>query len=115
MRAKNVELGRSAAVIGGNNIAMEVARSLLRMGVDEVTIIYPRAKIEMPAHQRNIREAENDGVQFLLMASPIEICGKSTEESRLKLDLIRMKLGEPDKRGRTGASTYSRIQKQHLC
>jgi len=97
---KDVEFGKRAAVIGGNNIAMEVARSLVRKGVENVTIIYPRAKIEMPAHQRNIREAEKDGVQFLLMASPIEICGKSTEESRLKLDLIRMKLGEPDKRGR---------------
>jgi len=97
---KNVEFGRSAAVIGGNNTAMEVARSLVRMGVEDVTIIYPRAKIEMPAHQRNIREAENDGVQFLLMASPIEICGKSSEETRLRLDLIRMKLGEPDPRGR---------------
>ncbi len=97
---KDIEFGKSAAVIGGNNTAMEVARSLVRMGVEDVTIIYPRAKIEMPAHQRNIREAENDGIQFLLMASPTEICGKSPEESRLKLDLIRMKLGEPDKRGR---------------
>ncbi len=97
---KDIDFGRSAAVIGGNNTAMEVARSLVRTGVEDVTIIYPRAKIEMPAHQRNIREAENDGVQFLLMASPTEICGKSTEESRLKLDLIRMKLGEPDSRGR---------------
>ena len=97
---KDVEFGKSAAVIGGNNIAMEVARSLVRMGVEDVTIIYPRAKIEMPAHQRNIREAENEGVQFMLMVSPTQICGKSPEESRLKLDLIRMKLGEPDKRGR---------------
>lgn len=100
---KKVEFGKNAAVIGGNNIAMEVARSLLRLGVENVTIIYPRAKIEMPAHQRNIREAENEGVQFLLMASPIEICGKSTEDSRLRLDLIRMKLGEPDSRGRREA------------
>jgi len=97
---KKIEFGKSAAVIGGNNTAMEVARSLLRKGVDSVTIIYPRAKIEMPAHQRNIREAENEGVQFLLMASPIEICGKSTDDTRLRLDLIRMKLGEPDSRGR---------------
>jgi len=97
---KKLKLGQRAAVIGGNNIAMEVARSLLRLGVHDVTIIYPRAKIEMPAHQRNIREAENEGVKFLLMASPIEICGPSTTETRLRLDLIRMKLGEPDSRGR---------------
>lgn len=97
---RKLELGRRAAVIGGNNIAMEVARSLLRLGVHDVTIIYPRARIEMPANQRNIREAENEGVKFLLMASPIEICGPSDDESRLRLDLIRMKLGEPDNRGR---------------
>jgi len=97
---KHIELGRRAAVIGGNNTAMEVARSLLRLGVNDVTIIYPRAKIEMPANQRNIREAEREGVKFLLMASPIEICGPSEEDSRLRLDLIRMKLGEPDERGR---------------
>ncbi len=97
---KTIEPGQRAAVIGGNNIAMEVARSLVRLGVDDVTIIYPRAKIEMPANQRNIKEAENEGVQFLLMASPIEICGPAGNDSRLKLDLIRMKLGEPDKRGR---------------
>jgi len=100
---KKMELGRRAAVIGGNNIAMEVARSLIRLGVDDVTIIYPRAKIEMPANQRNIREAENEGVKFLLMASPIEICGPSSSDSRLRLDLIRMKLGEPDSRGRREA------------
>ena len=97
---KEMTLGRRAAVIGGNNIAMEVARSLIRLGVEKVTIIYPRAKLELPAHQRNIREAEKEGVDFLLMVSPIEICGRSTEDSRLRLDLIRMKLGEPDKRGR---------------
>jgi formate dehydrogenase major subunit len=97
---RKLELGRRAAVIGGNNIAMEVARSLMRMGVDDVTIIYPRARLEMPANQRNIREAENENVKFLLMASPIEICGPSDNESRLRLELIRMKLGEPDNRGR---------------
>jgi formate dehydrogenase major subunit len=88
--------GRRAAVIGGNNIAMEVARTLLRYNVDEVTIIYPRAKMEMVANQRNIREAEKEGVQFLLMASPVEI---QKTAAGLSVELIRMKLGEPDDRG----------------
>lgn len=88
--------GRRAAVIGGNNIALEAARSLLRQGVDEVTVIYPRAKMEMPAHQRVIREAEREGVQFLLMASPVKI---EQGEGGLDMELIRMKLGEPDARG----------------
>ena len=97
---REFDLGRSAAVVGGNNIALEVARSLIRYGVQQVTVIYPRARIEMPANQRNIREAEHEGVQFLLMASPIGLCGTPDENYRLKLDLIRMKLGEPDKRGK---------------
>ena len=97
---RKLDLGRSAAVIGGNNIAMEVARSLIRKGVERVTVIYPRARIEMPANQRNIREAENEGVQFLLMASPVGLCGTPDQNYRLRMDLIRMKLGEPDKRGK---------------
>lgn len=96
---KNLDLGRKAAVVGGNNIAMEVARSLIRLGVEDVTVIYPRAKIEMPANQRNIREAENEGVQFLLMAYPTNICGAPAHNNRLNLELIRMKLGEADNRG----------------
>ncbi|MBU1738367.1 MAG: FAD-dependent oxidoreductase, partial [Proteobacteria bacterium] len=88
--------GRRAAVVGGNNGAMEVARSLIRKGVNEVTVIYPRAKTEMTANQRNIREAEKEGVQFLLMASPVKITGT---EKGLDIDLIRMKLGEPDSKG----------------
>ena len=96
---KRPDMGSRAAVIGGNNIAMEVARTLIRQGVSQVTVIYPRSRTEMPAHQRNIREAEKEGVQFLLMASPVEICDSTGQGARLKLELIRMKLGEPDSKG----------------
>lgn len=97
---KKPDMGQRAAVIGGNNVAMEAARTLIRQGVQEVTVIYPRARIEMVANQRNISEAEEEGAQFLLMASPVEICNNETDDSMLKLELIRMKLGEPDKRGK---------------
>lgn len=97
---RELDVGRKAAVIGGNNIAMEVARSLIRNGVEQVTVIYPRARLEMPANQRNVKEAENEGVQFLLMASPSGLCAVPDKNNRLKLDLIRMKLGEPDKKGK---------------
>lgn len=96
---KNPDMGRRAAVIGGNNIAMEVARTLIRQGVAEVTVIYPRSRTEMPAHQRNIREAQKEGVQFLLMASPVTISDSVEQSTRLNLELIRMKLGEPDAKG----------------
>ena len=97
---KEPDMGKRAAVIGGNNIAMEVARTLLRQGVEEVTVAYPRARVEMPAHQRNIKEAEKEGTHFLLMASPSEIIQLDHERSRLKLKLTRMKLGEPDSKGK---------------
>lgn len=102
---KEANYGRKAAVIGGNNIAMEVARCLLRQNVDEVTIIYPRSQEEMPANQRIIREAEKEGVQFLLMASPVQICESENSDTckpgdgGLTVELVRMKLGEPDARG----------------
>ena len=95
-KAKAGSYGHRAAVIGGNNIGMEAARTLLRLGVDEVTVIYPRAKLEMPAHQRVVREAEHEGVQFLLMAQPVKI---EKGEGGLDVELIRTKLGEPDDKG----------------
>ncbi|MCK4839155.1 MAG: FAD-dependent oxidoreductase [Desulfobulbaceae bacterium] len=93
---KTIDLGRRAVVIGGNNAAMETARALIRSGVETVTVVHPRPKTEMSANQRNIREAEKEGVQFLLMASPVQI---SPADNGLDVELMRMKLGEPNKRG----------------
>jgi len=93
-KLKNI--GKRAAVIGGNNIALESARSLLRLGLNEVTVIFPKSRTGMPANQRIIKEAENEGVQFLMVSSPVQIV--ETEEG-LDLELIRMRLTEPDKRG----------------
>jgi len=93
---KEGNYGNRAVVIGGNNAAMEVARALIRSGNQSVTVVYPRAKTEMAANQRNIREAEKEGVQFLLMASPVQI---SPADNGLDVELMRMKLGEPDARG----------------
>ena len=91
------DYGKKAAVFGGNNIAVEAARALVRSGVGEVTVIYPRSKEEMSAHQRNVGDAEREGVKFLDMASLVEI---TSPGSGLDLKLIRMELGEPDKRGK---------------
>jgi len=91
------DYGKRAAMLGGNNIAVESARALVRSGVDEVTIIYPRPKEEMPAHQRNVGDAEREGVKFMDMASPVAI---TSPDSGLDIEIIRMELGEPDKRGK---------------
>jgi formate dehydrogenase major subunit len=88
--------GRRAVVLGGNNIALEAARTLLRCGVDQVTVVYGKTRIGMPANQRVIKEAENEGVQFLMVAAPVQI---SQITDGLDLELIRIRLTEPDKRG----------------
>ncbi|MFP3983225.1 MAG: FAD-dependent oxidoreductase, partial [Desulfurivibrionaceae bacterium] len=92
------DYGHEAAVIGGNNIAMETARSLLRQNVDSVTVVYFRGREEMPANQRNIREAEEEGVQFLLMASPVRI--QENSQGALEVELVRMRYGKPDEKGK---------------
>ena len=94
---EDFDYGKKAAVLGGNNIAVEAARALVRSGVDEVTIIYPRPKEEMPAHERNVADAESEGVKFIDMASPVEI---TSPDNGLDIEMIRMELGEPDKRGK---------------
>lgn len=95
-QGKVKKLGTRAAVFGGNNIALEAARSLLRLGVDEVTIVFPKSRTGMSANQRVVNEAEREGVQFLMVASPVKI--EQVAEG-LDVELIRMRLTEPDKRG----------------
>jgi len=90
-------LGNSVAVIGGGNVAIDVARSAVRLGAEKVTVVYRRSRDEMPAADDEITEAEEEGVRFLFLAAPVEISGNS-KVGELKLE--RMELGEPDARGR---------------
>lgn len=90
-------LGNSVAVIGGGNVAIDVARSAVRLGAETVTVVYRRSRDEMPAADDEITEAEEEGVRFLFLAAPVEISGNS-KVGELKLE--RMELGEPDARGR---------------
>jgi len=94
---ETADYGHKAVVVGGNNIAVEVARALVRSGVAEVSIIDPRPKDDMPAHERNIKDAENETVRFMELATPV---GISQEGTGLDVEIIRMELGEPDKRGK---------------
>ena len=94
------EVGSSVAGIGGGNVAIDVARSALRLGAENVTIIYRRGRDEMPAADDEIAEAEEEGVKFRFLASPVEILGDGKCES---LKLERMELGDADARGRRKA------------
>jgi NADPH-dependent glutamate synthase beta subunit-like oxidoreductase/NAD-dependent dihydropyrimidine dehydrogenase PreA subunit len=87
------------AIIGGGNTAMDVARSLKRLGVDDVRVLYRRTRAEMPAMPEEIEEAEREDVPIEFLVSPVRIVGN--EQGRvIALECVRMKLGEPDHSGR---------------
>ncbi|MCI6487225.1 MAG: FAD-dependent oxidoreductase [Clostridiales bacterium] len=90
-------IGNNVAVIGGGNVAIDVARTAVRLGAESVTIVYRRGRDEMPAADDEIAEAEEEGVKFMFLASPVEICGKGKAQE-LKVEL--MELGEADAKGR---------------
>lgn len=95
---QEIELGRRAAVIGGGNVAMDCARSSLRLGIEEVYLVYRRSRAEMPANEAEIIAAEEEGVKFHLLANPTRILA---EDGRVVgMECIRMELGEPDSSGR---------------
>ena len=92
-----VELGDKVAVIGGGNVAIDVARTAVRLGAAEVTVIYRRGRDEMPAAADEIAEAQEEGVKFRFLSAPVAILGEGKVEC-MKLEL--MELGEADAKGR---------------
>ena len=86
------------AVVGGGNVAMDSARTALRLGGD-VTIVYRRAREQMPARAEEIHHAEQEGVKFKLLNNPIRIIGDDRHRV-VGMECIRMELGEPDESGR---------------
>jgi len=94
-----VKLGRRVAVIGAGNVAMDSARCALRLGAEEVFIVYRRSEAEMPARKEEIENAAEEGVQFRLLTAPRRIignCGGWVEA----IECLKMELGEPDESGR---------------
>ncbi|MCX7835992.1 MAG: NADPH-dependent glutamate synthase [bacterium] len=91
--------GKKVAVLGGGNVAMDAARTALRLGAEKVTVVYRRSRNEMPARIEEIHHAEEEGIEFQFLTNPTEILG--TEEGWVKgMRLVRMELGEPDASGR---------------
>lgn len=95
---KKIDLGLRAMIIGGGNVAMDVARSAARLGAKEVYVIYRRSYAEMPALKEEVKAAEEEGVKFLFLANPVRLIG---EDNKLKaVEYIKMRLGRPDASGR---------------
>ena len=94
-----VIIGRNVAVLGGGNVAMDSARTALRLGADRVSIVYRRSRTEMPAREAEIHHAEEEGIEFRLLTNPTKFLGD--DEGHVKgMECIRMELGEPDDSGR---------------
>jgi glutamate synthase (NADPH/NADH) small chain len=91
--------GRRVAVIGGGNVAMDSARTALRLGAEKVYIVYRRSRKEMPARDEEIHHAEQEGVDFQLLTNPVRVLGDEKGWVR-GMECLRMELGEPDDSGR---------------
>lgn len=94
---KTVSLGKKVAVIGGGDTALDSARTALRVGAREVTIVYRRSVEEMPCEKVGRLEAEEEGVRFKFLTSPVELLGNDCVKA---VRCIKMELGEPDQSGR---------------
>jgi glutamate synthase (NADPH/NADH) small chain len=95
-----VKVGKRVAVVGGGNVAMDSARTALRLGAEVVYIVYRRSEEEMPARREEVEHAKEEGVKFMLLTNPIEVLGDEESYTVKGLRCIKMRLGEPDESGR---------------
>jgi glutamate synthase (NADPH/NADH) small chain len=94
-----IRIGKHVVVIGGGNVAMDSARSALRLGADEVCIVYRRSREELPAREEEIVNAEEEGILCKFLAAPVRFIGD--EKGCVKaMECICMELGQPDESGR---------------
>ncbi len=100
--------GGKVAVVGGGNVAMDAARTALRLGAEKVYIVYRRSMEELPARREEVEHAEEEGIDFQLLCNPVEILGyRNPEDPRdpkngfvTGMTCVKMELGEPDEKGR---------------
>ena len=95
---REVWVGKNIGIIGGGNVAMDAARSSLRLGAKKVSILYRRTRQEMPASDDEIEAAEAEGIEIQYLVAPVEVLSGSGKVKGLKCN--RMELGEPDASGR---------------
>ncbi len=93
-----IHAGQKVCVVGGGNVAMDAARTALRLGA-ETTIVYRRTEVELPARKEEVHHAKEEGIDFQMLTNPVEIMGDEKGWVRA-LKCVRMELGEPDESGR---------------
>ncbi len=94
---KTIRIGKRVAVIGGGNVALDCARSVIRLGAETVEIYYRRSRDEMPAIPEEVEEAIHEGIEIHFLVSPVQVIGKG--ERPAGMEFVRMRLGEPMGRG----------------
>ncbi len=97
--ATPIRRGKRVVVVGGGNVAMDAARSAMRLGADEVTVVYRRSMEELPARAEEVEHAKEEGISFRLLTNPVAIYGDG-EGSVTGVCCVEMELGEPDASGR---------------
>lgn len=90
--------GERVVVVGGGNVAIDAARTLIRLGCKEVTLLYRRSRSEMPANLEEVRQAEEEGVRLVFLTIPVEVVGE--DDRVVGIRCLRAELSEPDARGR---------------
>jgi glutamate synthase (NADPH/NADH) small chain len=94
-----IKIGKRVVTIGAGNVAMDCARTALRLGAEQSTIVYRRTREEAPARKEEIEHAEEEGIKFFYLSAPTRFIGD--ENGKIKaMEYIQMKLGEPDESGR---------------
>ena len=94
-----IKHSKKVAVVGGGNVAMDAARSAMRMGAEEVSIVYRRGMEELPARKEEVEHAQEEGIIFRTLSNPVEVLGNEQGEV-CGLKCVEMELGEPDASGR---------------
>jgi glutamate synthase (NADPH/NADH) small chain len=94
-----VKIGKKVVVIGGGNVAMDAARCALRLGADEVTVVYRRSEAELPARHEEFENAKEEGIKFRFLTNPTKFTGNDKRQLT-GMECIEMELGEPDASGR---------------
>ena len=94
-----IRIGNKVAVVGGGNVAMDAARCALRLGAEEVSIVYRRSEEEMPARFEEVEHAKEEGIEFRFLTNPVRILGDENGVVN-GMECIEMELGEPDDSGR---------------
>ncbi len=106
-----LKIGKTTAIIGGGNVAMDAARTAVRVGYEKVYIFYRRTEKELPARLEEIRHAKEEGIDFQFLHAPIEIKGENGWVKSMKFEI--MELGEPDESGRqkpVGTGKYVEVE-----